>query len=749
MGFLSELKRRDVFRPAAAYALAAWLLVQVGEAVFPAFGVPDAIFRGMVIVLLMGFPVVLLVSWVYQMTPDGLKRESSTDSAVVRAGHTGRKLDFIIIGLLAAAVVYFAADKFLFNSGDTSDRAAADNPEHSAAVDRPSIAVLPFKNRSDLEQDAYFVDGIHDDILTQLAKMSSLTVIARTSVEQFRDTQLSISEIARRLGVSALIEGGVQRAGDRVRINIQLIDASSEGHLWAETYDRELNAANIFAIQTEVSQEIVRAMKATLTPEDLARGGAMPTENLAAWETYQLARHHLRQPAAEDNLEAERLFAEAIELDPGFALAHVGLAQARFRQQYLTDIPGESALQASTEAIEQALELDPDLPDALAVQGLLKEQRHEYEQAERYLVRALELNPNSVEALEGYAGLLPMLGRNDEAIVPRERLVMLDPLEVSHHEGLGVSLLGVGRFDEAIRSFRKSLEIDPTAWFSYHEIGHIIASHGRYDLAMPFLRKALELGEDYWMNWMFLGAGYLALEDDAEADRFITEALNRSGRNQLGPLFFAAVLRFYQADEAGGLALLTEAQALDPRAPGAATMLADGDLREGNAQKALERLSELMPTLLVDEPLLSDVDCSCTSIPLALALRRNGDLDRSERLLQLSEDWNSKLPRLGPMGYGTGDVEIYAIRGDKVNALARLKEAVDAGWRSAFWRYQRDYNPALDAIRGEPEFDAVFALIERDMAQQRELLKMRPDNAMLDLEALTSLGDIIRRDRRQ
>jgi TolB-like protein len=250
MGFVSELKRRNVFRVGVAYALVAWLLMQIGQTLFPAFSVPDSIFRGMVIVLLLGFPVALLASWIYDITPDGIKRDSEVDRSVSITGQPSRKLDFAIIGLLAMAVVYLALDKFVLQGSDPEPVAANAIPEEPPLGERPSIAVLPFQNRSALKEDAYFVDGIHDDTLTQLAKISALTVIARTSVEQYRDTRIPVRQIARELGVAVILEGGVQRAGDRVRINIQLIDASNEAHLWAETYDRQHTAPNIFAIQT-------------------------------------------------------------------------------------------------------------------------------------------------------------------------------------------------------------------------------------------------------------------------------------------------------------------------------------------------------------------------------------------------------------------------------------------------------------------------------------------------------------------
>jgi TolB-like protein/Flp pilus assembly protein TadD len=735
MDFVNELKRRNVFRVGMAYVLAAWLLIQIAEALFPAFNVPDSILRGMVFVLLLGFPVALLVSWIYDITPEGIKRDSETVPSDSISRQPRRKLDFTIIGLLAVAVVYFAIDKFVLQTPEEDPVAEQAIPPQRVAEERPSLAVLPFQNRSTLEEDAYFVDGIHDDILTQLAKIGGLTVIARTSVEQFRDTRMPVRQIAEQLGVTTILEGGVQRAGDRVRINIQLIDATNEAHLWAETYDKQLTAVNIFAIQTEVAVAVANAMKTTLTPEQAVRVSTIPTQNLEAWEVYQLGRFRLGQSTADDNTLAQELFSRAIKLDPGFALAYVGLARASISQQYSTDVSREAALDRATEATTKALSLDPDLPEGVAMFAALLVERHEYEQAEPQFIRALELNPNSAAALQGYAQLLPFLGRNNEAIAPGERLVQLDPLDVGNHQSLGIALFSVGRFNDALARFSRAVEIDESHFFSYHELGHILAALGRYDLAVPYYETALDLGKDYWMNWMFLGSAYLALGDDAEAERLVSEALLASGRNQIAPFYYAAALRLYQGDEEGSVALLEEAQALDLLRPGPSTMLADHDLRVGNVRKARERLGQLMPELLIDDPVLADVDCSCTSIPLATVLQRNGEFERAERLLHLSEVWNSKLPRLGPFGYGTTDVEMHALRGDTAKALTALREAEKAGWRDSFWRYQRDLNPALDSIRNEAKFKAVFDDIEHDMDRQRATLAERTEDSKLDLDS--------------
>ena len=292
MSFFEELKRRNVFRIGIAYLITGWVLLQVVDLVLENISSPDWVMQAFMLAVGVGFPITLLVAWAFEMTPDGLKKEKDVDRTSSITHVTGRKLDRAIIGILIIALGYFVFDKFGADSGLPQQQAGTGetlSPESEqsepSTPDRKSIAVLPFANRSSREEDAYFADGIHDDLLTSLAKVGSLKVISRTSVMRYRGSGLSIPEIAAELGVTTVLEGGIQRSGEQVRINVQLIDASSDEHLWAENYDRALSAENLFAIQSEISREIVTALKTTLTEEEIERLTAQPTAlfNLSAF----------------------------------------------------------------------------------------------------------------------------------------------------------------------------------------------------------------------------------------------------------------------------------------------------------------------------------------------------------------------------------------------------------------------------------------------------------------------------------
>ncbi len=316
--FFSELKRRNVVKVGAAYAVVGWILIEVGSVLIPTFGAPEWIFKFFALLVVLGFPLALIFAWAFEMTPEGLKREHEVDRSQSITAKTGRKLDFGIIGLLAVAL---SISIFLNLRDDSST-------DEDYVNGRLSIAVLPFTSRSTDPENALFADGIHDDLLTTLAKIGSLKVISRTSVMEYRDTTKNLKEIGKELGVANVMEGAVQKFGNSVRINVQLIDADTDEHLWAESYDRELTTRNLFAIQSEISEEIATALKATLTPDEQDRISAVRTENLEAYNLYLAGRSQLAQRGLDNLRIAREQFEQAIELDPQFADAYSGLADS-------------------------------------------------------------------------------------------------------------------------------------------------------------------------------------------------------------------------------------------------------------------------------------------------------------------------------------------------------------------------------------------------------------------------------------
>jgi len=512
MSFIDELKRRNVIRVAIAYAIAAWILIEITATTFPILKLPDWSVTLVTVFVLIGFPLALIFAWAYELTPEGLKKEKDVDRSQSITHVTGRKLDFIIITVLVLALGYFAYDKFLLEP---------ESGEVFGDMGR-SIAVLPFANRSASEADAFFVDGLHDDLLTHISKIGSIKTISRTSVMQYRDTNKTIPQIAEELGVATIMEGGVQRAGDTIRINVQLIDAVTDEHLWAQTYDRQLTAASIFAIQSEIATAIAEALRTTLSLDEQQRLATVPTESLPALEAYFLGKQRMATRVTDDLAEAVDLFQRAIELDPDFALAYVGLADTYTLQRMHAGFPPDEMSARSELAINKALELDDRLGEAYASLGLLIKTDCDPESAEMAFKRALALNPSYASAHQWYAVLLSYLGRPKEALAHIKIAVELDPLSAVMNNNLAWAYLNLGRYDEAMAQFKSNIAIDPEFRGSYGGVGSLYwRVYGQLDKAVPGYEKVVAIDPGNSNGLVWLGLLVLDLGDDDQAEYWI------------------------------------------------------------------------------------------------------------------------------------------------------------------------------------------------------------------------------------
>jgi TolB-like protein/Tfp pilus assembly protein PilF len=713
-----QLSQRKVVQWGIAYAAGAWGLLQGIAYVRDTFGWPHQLQQTATVLLLIGLPIVLVLAWYHG--DKGQQRVTRVEFAIL-----------ILLFLLGGGLFW----RYEHTSHPSSTTSTITAPPAAAAATTeagPSIAVLPFENRSDEHQDAFFVDGIHDDILTQLSKISALKVISRTSVEQFRDTKLPIKSIAEQLGVKSILEGGVQRGGDRVRINVQLIDAATDAHLWAETYDRELTAENIFAIQTELAAAIADALKAALTPAEKARVNTIPTRNLEAWEAYQLGKQRMAKRTSEGLKEAERFFRRAIELDPKFALAYSGLADTFVLQHGYSGAPFLAALEQAQTAVDTALKLDPGLSEAWASSGLIANTQEQYDRAEKMFRRAIELNPNNALAFKFYGGALVQTLRVDEGVRSLERAASLDPMSAIVQVNLADALQGQDRFPEAASHYRRAIAIDPAMPAPYASLGAMVAySLNRFADAVPLLAKAVELdpGDSNW--WTVLACMYLDLGDQSRSFATIEHAARRLDDWLIQD--WLAFIDMIRRDRAEMARHAERSLTLYARNPAALFVLRNADLQTGRYDNSIARYQKAYPELFVPGMAHLDTSNYGVAVDLALVLQRGGNTTRARILLDSAAQIIGSIPRLGSSGYGIADVQIHALRGDKPKALAALLEAEKAGWRGMAWRYYRDFDPTLASIRNEPEFKAVFADIERDMARQRAELAARAKDAPLSL----------------
>ena len=462
MSFFAELKRRNVIRVGIAYVVVAWLIMQFADVVLNNIAAPGWVFQAIMLVLAIGFPLVLLFAWAFEMTPEGLKKEKDVDRSQSIAPVTGKKLNNTILVLMALAIGYLLFDKFsergsepfsqespvqLSEAGDEKK-----DPTPDGASEENSIAVLPFANRSNEEEDLFFTDGIHDDLLTQLAKINDLKVTSRTSVMEYRDTTKKIKEIAAELGVTKILEGGIQRAGKRIRVNAQLIDVATDEHLWAETFDREMTIENIFDIQSEITRQIVTAVKGELSDEESEALAIMPTDSLAAYEAYLHAKTFLNSPDYNEDKykEAGVWVNKAIENDPEFALAwamQVGIHGQAIWMGF--DISPEK-YQLARDALAKAAEYGPFLPETLAARGeFLYRVENRYHEAETAFRSAFKAKPGDVELLKLLALTLRRTGKWEEAVSKFQLAIELNPDDVEARTNLIEVLIHTGEYERA------------------------------------------------------------------------------------------------------------------------------------------------------------------------------------------------------------------------------------------------------------------------------------------------------------
>ncbi len=440
MTVFEELKRRNVFRVAVAYTIGAWFIAQIADLVLNNIGAPDWVIQALFLLLAIGFVVALIGSWAYEITAEGIKRERDVirDESITHL--TARKLDYIT---LAAALG--VAGMFAWQQID-SDRPSAElvpifaggESEPTADIAKlgaQSIAVLPFANRSNRDDDLFFTDGIHDDLLTQLAKINGLKVISRTSVMRYRNTDKSIPQIANELGVATVLEGGVQRAGKRIRINAQLIDVATDQHLWAETFDREMTIDNLFDIQTEITRQIVTAVRGQLTTEEQQAFAGAPTQSLEAYEAYLRARDLLIGSGYHmDKYKAAQPYAEqAVTLDPEFALAHLLLAEIHGHAVWMGYDISPQRQQAARTALNKAADvLSPESPELLAAQSeYLYRFEQDYPASQIALLKAHAAMPGDASILVKLGTTQRRLGLWEESMESLLQAADLDPANAS------------------------------------------------------------------------------------------------------------------------------------------------------------------------------------------------------------------------------------------------------------------------------------------------------------------------------
>jgi TolB-like protein len=479
--FFGELKRRNVYKVAVAYAVVGWLLIQIGTQVFPFFEVPNWAVRLIVLLIAAGFPIALILAWAFELTPEGIKR---TEDADLVTPVVSRKQSWIYVVIIAGAL-----SVGLFFLGRYTATNVANLPAKS-------IAILPFENLSRDPDNAYFTEGIQDEILARLAKIADLKVISRTSTQRYKSSPDDLPQIAKRLGVSNILEGSVQKTADRVRVTVQLLNATTDTHLWGETYDRKLT--DVFAAESDIARAIADTLRAKLTGSEQNALAARPTENPEAHQLYLRGRYFWNKRTGADFKKAIGYFNQAIEKDPNYALAYAGLADACVLLSAYAEASPKDSLPQAKAAAEKALGLDSTLGEAHAslAQALLAYDLN-FAEANREFRRAIELNPNYATAHHWYGeSVLGPLGQFEEAIAEARRSLELDPLSVIINADYGSALTNARRYDQAIKQLRKTVEMDPGFYYAHWTLGNALELKGFNEEAVAEYKKAIALNDD-------------------------------------------------------------------------------------------------------------------------------------------------------------------------------------------------------------------------------------------------------------
>jgi serine/threonine-protein kinase len=523
--FFAELKRRNVYKVAVVYAVLAWLLIQIASQVFPFFEIPNWAVRFVVLAIIIGFPIALILAWAFELTPEGVKRTEVADAAHERS--RGAVWIYVVAIGAALSVGLFVLGHYM----------APNKQSGLAELPGKSLAVLPFANLSGNPENAYFAAGIQDEIITRLAKIGQLKVVSCLTTQRFKSAPDDLPAIARQLGVANVLQGSVQRTADAVRVNVQLVKAETDTHLWADTFDRKLT--DVFQIESDIAKTIAEKLQAKLTGSEERAISVKPTANVEAHQLYLKGRYIWNRRTAENLKKALNYFEEAAQKDPDYALAYVGIADAcGLFPVYGAGAPQEYLPRAKG-AAEKALALDDSLAEAHASMGLVHYCYFNGMESAKEFERAIELNPNYATAHHWYGRLtLVMLGQLDRAMAETKRAYELDPVSSIIHSDLGGVNVAARRYDEAIRQLRGTVEIDPDFFWAYRWLGMALELKGDTQAAIAEYKKAFELNDDP-AGLAFIAHAEATMGHQDEARKLLIQLVDAAKSRYVQPYAFA------------------------------------------------------------------------------------------------------------------------------------------------------------------------------------------------------------------
>jgi TolB-like protein/Tfp pilus assembly protein PilF len=670
--FFAELKRRNVYKVAVAYAIVGWLLVQVATQVFPFLEIPNWIVRLVIVLVAIGFPIALVIAWAFELTPEGLKRTEDADAllatnvGVAALARQPRKHAWIFVVIIGGA---FSIG--LFFIGRYTGRNGTPRPSEAATVTQKSIAVLPFENLSSDKENAYFADGIQEEILTRLAKIADLKVISRTSTQQYQSKPGNLAEIAKQLGVANILEGSVQKAADQVRVNVQLIQAASDSHLWADTYDRKL--VDIFGVESEVAKAIAEALQAKLTGGEQQALAVKPTNNPEAYDAYL---HGLaletRAVSPTDSEKVIGFYEQSVQFDPAFALAWARLSRAN-AQVYFSGIDTTAARRDATErTLNTAQKFQPNAPETLLAQAYYQYWvQRDYEPAKATFGRVRELLPGSSEVPGALALIARRQGHWDQSVAYWDQTLALDPRNAGWLAKAAETYAMLRQFPAALKTYDRVLDLVPNDLDTLASEAEIYQAKGNLEQARKLLADVTAQTPSLKaflpkMNQLFLERHF------DEAIQLIHSRLTSPDLPEFERLFeplFLVLAQKYAGDVAGARAaaqqLLSPLEMVGQKAP-------------DNPFFALG-LSEIHAALGEKEAAIKEAERATIVLP-------------SEKD---AVDGPSYEEHLGA---------IEAEFGDKDRAIARLQHLLAIPYTNSLTPALLRLDPKWDSLRGEPGF---------------------------------------------
>jgi TolB-like protein/Tfp pilus assembly protein PilF len=515
--FFGELKRRNVYKVAVAYAIVGWLVMQIAATVVPALHLSDAITSAVVLLVILGLPIALILAWAFELTPEGLKRTEVADELPRKSE---QKRAWIYVVIIAGAV---AAGIFFFGRYTSSKR--------GAEMSEKSIAVLPFENRSEDKANAYFAEGVQDEILTRLSKIADLKVTSHTSTQHYKSVPENLAEIAKQLGVAHILEGSVQKSGDAVRVNVQLIKAANNSHVWAETFDRKLT--DIFSVESDVAKAIADQLRAHITRQEEQVIAAKPTKNIEAYDAYLRGRYFWNKRTSDGIKHAIEHFQQSIERDPDFALGHAGLADSYIALTFYNFAAPHETMPKAKESAIKALALDNTIAEAHAsLAHILMNYDWNWSAAAKEFKRSIELKPDYATGHQWYAvHYLTATGRFEEALQEMKRALELEPASLVMNTFMGATLYYAGRYDEAIDQCRRTIEMDPNFTVAHWHLGLAYEQKQVLDAATEEFKKAISLSGGSPLMKAALGRTYAKSQKKHEANDMLNE-LNELSKQQ-------------------------------------------------------------------------------------------------------------------------------------------------------------------------------------------------------------------------